>query len=76
MFVKAKPKGRNGGKEEEEEEEEIDLTFFQKCMKAILNMYQHKIYGSDRDFLGILFFGTDINNTGEDFKHIFQLQVL
>jgi hypothetical protein len=70
-----------------------------KILKAIQNMYQHKIYGSDKDFLGIVFFGTekviDIiwalfkkcilihclyiymekNNTGEDFLHMFMLQV-
>ena len=51
------------------------LTFFQKCMKAILNMYQAKIYGSDRDLLGIVFFGTKTNNTNEDFAHIHTLQV-
>jgi hypothetical protein len=38
-------------------------------------MYQSKIYGSDRDFLGIVFFGTDKNNCGEDFLHMFMLQV-
>ena len=38
-------------------------------------MYQHKIYGSDKDFLGIVFFGTEKNNTGEDFLHMFMLQV-
>ena len=43
--------------------------------KAIQNMYQHKIYGSDKDFLGIVFFGTEKNNTGEDFLHMFMLQV-
>jgi len=53
-----------------------DMTLFQKCMKAIQNMYQHKIYGSDKDFLGIVFFGTEKNNTGEDFLHMFMLQDL
>jgi hypothetical protein len=38
-------------------------------------MYQHKIYGSDRDLLGIVLFGTEKNNTNEDFPHIFMLQV-
>lgn len=44
-------------------------------IKAIQNMYQQKIYGSDRDFLGIVFFGTEKNNTSEDFPHIYTLQV-
>ena len=38
-------------------------------------MYQHKIYASDKDFLGIVLFGTEQNNTGEDFPHIYNLQV-
>ena len=42
----------------------------------IQSMYQHKIYGSDKDFLGIVFFGTEKNNTGDDFLHIHMLQVL
>lgn len=53
-----------------------DLTLFQKCMNVIQKMYQHKIYGSDKDFLGIVFFGTEKNNTGEDFKNIFMFQDL
>ncbi len=38
-------------------------------------MYQSKIYGSDRDFLGIVLFGTEKNNCGEDFLHMYMLQV-
>lgn len=52
------------------------LTLFQKCMKVIQNMYQRQIYGSDKDLLGIVFFGTKENNTTEDFQHIFMLQDL
>ena len=58
------------------QQEEENIPLFQKCMKAIQNMYQHKIYGSDRDLLGIVFFGTEKNNTGEDFLHIYMLQDL
>ncbi|CAF0845279.1 unnamed protein product [Brachionus calyciflorus] len=53
-----------------------ERTLFEKCMKAVQNMYQHKIYGSDKDLLGIVFFGTKENNTGEDFPHIYSLQSL
>lgn len=63
MFVKS-----NDGSDDE--------TPFQKCMKAIRNMYQSKIYGSDKDFLGLVFFGTDKSNCGEDFKHMFMVQDL
>lgn len=38
-------------------------------------MYQSKIYGSDKDFLGIVFFGTEQSNTTADFSFIYTLQV-
>ena len=69
MFARAH-QSDNGAADEVE-----SMTYFQKCMKAILNMYQAKIYGSDRDLLGIVFFGTKTNNTSEDFAHIHTLQV-
>ncbi len=53
-----------------------EFTLFEKSMKVIQNIYQQKIYGSDKDLLGIIFFGTEANNTGEDFKHMFMLQDL
>ena len=68
MFARASSSDDDGDEVE-------SLTYFQKCMKAILKMYQAKIYGSDRDLLGIVFFGTKTNNTGEDFANIHMLQV-
>lgn len=56
--------------------DEDGLTLFEKCMKVIQNLYQRKIYGSDNDLLGIVFFGTEKNNTTDDFKHIYMLQDL
>ncbi len=53
-----------------------EFSLFEKSMKLIQNIYQEKIYGSDKDLLGIIFFGTQINNMGEDFKHMFMLQDL
>ena len=38
-------------------------------------MYQHKIYSSDKDYLGVVFFGTETNNTGDDFLHMNMIQV-
>lgn len=42
-------------------------------------MYQIKIYDNDKEYVGVLFFGTEKNNSGEednnDFEHIFELQV-
>jgi ATP-dependent DNA helicase 2 subunit 1 len=56
--------------------DEPEMSPFQKCMKAIRNMYQQKIYGSDRDFLAILFFATNKNNTNDEVEFIYELQDL
>lgn len=56
--------------------DEDSLNSFQKAMQAIQNMYQHKIFGSDKDHLGILFFATENNNTNDDFENIFMIQDL
>lgn len=50
-------------------------TLFQECMSTIQSVYQNKIYSSDKDFLGVVFFGTEKNNTSEDFPHINMIQV-
>jgi hypothetical protein len=55
--------------------EENDITIFEECMSIILGMYQNKIYSSDKDFLGVVFFGTEKSNTGDDFVHINMIQV-
>lgn len=53
-----------------------DLSLFQKSMQAIQNVYHNKIFGSDKDFSGILFFATQINNTNDDFENIYLFQDL
>lgn len=52
------------------------LNLFEKSMRVIQSVYQNKIYENNKDFLGILFFGTEYNNTSEGFKHMFKLQEL
>lgn len=44
-------------------------------LQAIQNIYQTKIYGSDKDLLGVVFFGTQKSNTSADFNCIYTLQV-
>ncbi len=39
-------------------------------------MFLHKIYGSDKDLLSLVFFGTNEHNTTNDFLNIFVLQVM
>lgn len=41
-------------------------------------MYQIKIYDNDKEYVGILFFGTEKNNTNDDatdFQYLYELQV-
>ena len=39
-------------------------------------MYQNKIYSSDKDFLGVVLFGTKETNTGDDFVSMNMIQVI
>lgn len=39
-------------------------------------MYQHKIYGSDKDLLSIVFFGTKNKKNCNDFAHVYVIQVI
>jgi ATP-dependent DNA helicase 2 subunit 1 len=52
------------------------ITLFQECMSVLQSMYQNKIYSSDKDYLGVVFFGTDKNNTDDDFPHVNMIQKL
>jgi hypothetical protein len=44
-------------------------------LQAIQTMYQHKIYGSDKDLLSIVFFGTETKKNCNDFAHVYVIQV-
>lgn len=48
------------------------FVFFQ----CIRNVYTSKIISSDRDLLGVVFYGTEKNKNLADFKHVYVLQEL
>ncbi|RDD40807.1 X-ray repair cross-complementing protein 5 [Trichoplax sp. H2] len=53
-----------------------DLTPFQLSIKCTRSVLMNKIVSSDKDLVGIVFFGTDKSGNPSDFKHIHVLQEL
>ncbi|XP_005039734.1 PREDICTED: X-ray repair cross-complementing protein 6 [Ficedula albicollis] len=51
-------------------------TPFGMTIQCIRNVYTSKIISSDRDLLGVVFYGTEDNKNSADFKHIYVLQEL
>ncbi|XP_069710920.1 X-ray repair cross-complementing protein 6 [Phaenicophaeus curvirostris] len=51
-------------------------TPFEMTLQCIRNVYTSKIISSDRDLLGVVFYGTENNKNVADFKHIYVLQEL
>ncbi|KFU88661.1 X-ray repair cross-complementing protein 5, partial [Chaetura pelagica] len=49
---------------------------FDMTIQCIRSVYTNKIISSDRDLLGVVFYGTDKNKNSADFKHIYVLQEL
>ncbi|EHB08570.1 ATP-dependent DNA helicase 2 subunit 1 [Heterocephalus glaber] len=68
------------GDEEEEEEEspdgENELTPFDMSIQCIESVYTSKIISSDRDLLGVVFYGTKKDKNSVNFKNIYVLQEL
>ncbi|KFQ34229.1 X-ray repair cross-complementing protein 5, partial [Merops nubicus] len=52
------------------------LAPFDMTMQCIRNVYTSKIISSDRDLLGVVFYGTEKNKNSADFKHVYVLQEL
>ncbi|XP_041366817.1 X-ray repair cross-complementing protein 6-like [Gigantopelta aegis] len=53
-----------------------DESHFQLCMKCVMTTMQNKIIGSDKDHVGVVFFGTEKSENPSDFKHIYIYQTL
>lgn len=58
-------------KEHDDEENMFDICI--KCTKLTI---QNKIFSSDRDLLGVVFYGTEKSNNPTDSKHIYIVQEL
>lgn len=51
-------------------------SHFQLCLKCAKTTLQNKIISSDKDMMGIVFFGTEKSNNPIEFKHIYIYQEL
>ncbi|XP_052799774.1 X-ray repair cross-complementing protein 5-like [Mya arenaria] len=58
---------------ENEDEEE---SLFQLCIRCCKTTLQNKIISSEKDLIGIVFFGTEKSKNPNDFKHIYVYQEL
>ncbi|XP_005150367.1 X-ray repair cross-complementing protein 6 isoform X1 [Melopsittacus undulatus] len=52
------------------------VTPFDMTIQCISSVYTSKIISSDRDLLGVVFYGTEKNKNSADFKHVCVLQEL
>lgn len=59
-----------------DKENDDDESFFQLCMRCCKTTLQNKIISSDKDLVGIVFFGTEKSKNPNDFKHIYIYQEL
>ncbi|XP_064634818.1 X-ray repair cross-complementing protein 6-like [Lineus longissimus] len=57
-------------------EENDSSTPFELCIKCAKNVMQNKIISSEKDLMGLVFFGTDKSKNSGDFKNIYVLQDL
>lgn len=49
---------------------------FQLCIKCTVSVLKNKIISSDKDFIGLVFFGTDKSKNPSDFKQVYVYQEL
>lgn len=59
-----------------DKENDEDESHFQLCIKCAKTTLQNKIISSDKDMVGVVFFGTDKAKNPSDFKHIYIYQEL
>lgn len=58
------------------ENEEEDESLFQLCIRCCKTTLQNKIISSEKDLIGVVFFGTEKSKNPNDFKHIYIYQEL
>lgn len=58
------------------ENEEEDESLFQLCIRCCKTTLQNKIISSEKDLIGVVFFGTEKSKNPNDFKHIYIFQEL
>lgn len=63
-------------KTEDSNEDEGTDTPFKKCLKCAHNVLMSKIISSEKDLLGIVFFGTREQKNSSDFENVYNYQDL
>lgn len=69
MFIKTENDGDNA-------DDDGDNTPFKKCLKCAHNVLMSKIISSEKDLMGIIFFGTREQKNSSDFKNVYNYQDL
>ncbi|XP_072047420.1 X-ray repair cross-complementing protein 5-like [Amphiura filiformis] len=67
-----RPAGGAGDGEDEEESQ----SHFELCVKCVRSVMTNKIISSEKDLLGVVFFGTEQDKNSGGFKHVYVLQDL
>ncbi|XP_061181426.1 X-ray repair cross-complementing protein 5-like [Saccostrea echinata] len=62
--------------DKEDIDNEEEESHFQLCLRCAKTTLQNKIISSDKDLVGIVFFGTEKSQNPSDFKHIYVYQGL
>ncbi|XP_060576657.1 X-ray repair cross-complementing protein 6-like [Ruditapes philippinarum] len=58
------------------DDEDEDESLFQRCIRCCKTTLQNKIISSEKDLIGVVFFGTEKSKNPNDFKHIYIYQEL
>nr|XP_022332016.1 X-ray repair cross-complementing protein 5-like [Crassostrea virginica] len=62
--------------DKEDIDKEEEESHFQLCLRCAKTTLQNKIISSDKDLVGVVFFGTEESENPSDFKHIYVYQGL
>ena len=59
-----------------EKSPDTEENFFEICLKCVHNVLMSKIVSSDKDVVGVIFFGTEKCENPSDFQHVYIFQEL
>lgn len=62
--------------DKDDEDNEEEESHFQLCLRCAQTTLQNKIISSDKDLVGIVFYGTEKSQNPSDFKHVYVYQGL
>ena len=59
-----------------EKSKDLSESCFEICLQCLHNVLMSKIISSDKDVLGVIFFGTGKNKNSSDFQNVYNFQEL